>query len=113
MTGYETLLGLAKSKLNITWNDEGTNARLEAILAESVPAVSNMVGLGFDYENNEAVDGKGETFDYSQPSMERNVLMNFIAYEWNHKAELFRDAYCQDIQACRQRHALEVEDGGE
>ncbi|MCD8207198.1 MAG: hypothetical protein LUD72_04585 [Bacteroidales bacterium] len=112
MTGYEALLGLAKSKLNITWDDEGTNARLEAILAESVPAVSNMVGLGFDYEEDEAVDGS-EIFDYSQPSMERNVLMNHIAYEWNHKAELFRDAYHQDIQACRQRHALEAEDGGE
>ncbi|MCD8152044.1 MAG: hypothetical protein LUD71_03010 [Clostridiales bacterium] len=109
MTGHDGLFALAKGKLNITWSDTGTDARLEAILNDTVPAVSNMVGLTYDYDEEEALDEAGEVFDYSLPSMERNLLLNYMAYEWNHQADIFRSAYWQEIAACRQRHTLLAE----
>lgn len=98
------LLELAEAKLNITWNDEGTQSRIEAILDEAIPAVSNMIGLGYDYTSMTAIDENGEEFDYSEPSLERNVLMNYVAYEWNHQSGIFRESYWQEIAACRQKH---------
>ncbi|MCD8198242.1 MAG: hypothetical protein LUE24_13940 [Lachnospiraceae bacterium] len=106
MTGQDTLLTLAKGKLNITWDDTGTNARLEAILNDAIPVVCNMVGLVYSYTVQEALDEEGEVFDFSAPSMERNVLLNYISYEWNHRTDIFRSAYWQEIAACRQRHEL-------
>lgn len=106
MTGNDALIKLAKMKLNITWDDEGTNARVAAILAESIPTVSNMVGLAYDYSAKDALDENGDVFDYSAPSMEQNVLLNYIAYEWNHCVDTFWQNYWQMIAACRQRHEL-------
>lgn len=103
----DELLKLAKSKLNITWTDDGTDGRVLSILEDALPTVSNMVGLNF--VNGAPVEKNGDEFDFSQPSMERNVLLNYVAYEWNHQENLFREAYWQEIAACRQKHALESE----
>lgn len=106
MTGYDDLIVLAKAKLNITWDDEGTNARVASILAESIPTVSTMVGLEYDYSAQDALDENGDVFDYSEPSQERAVLLNYVAYEWNHCVDTFWPNYWQMIAACRQRHEL-------
>lgn len=109
----ETLTKLAKGKLNITWSDEGTDARLEAILEDAIPAVANMVGLIYDPPSETVTDGAGNEFDFAKPSIERNLLLNYSAYEWNHKADEFRAAYWQEIAACRQYHAMESADDEE
>lgn len=109
----DTLKELARRKLNITWDDEDTDSRLENIITDAIPNVANMVGLKYDYEKMEAIDGCGRVFDFTLPSVERIVLLNFIAYEWNHQANLFRANYWEEIAACRQKHALEAVRGGE
>lgn len=109
----ETLIALAKGKLNITWDDEGTNDRLTAILWDAIPIVANMVGLVYDYDQQAAIDESGEVFDFAAPSMERALLLNFVAYEWNHKADAFRGNYWQEIAACRQRHTLLAEEAAD
>ncbi|MCC8063685.1 MAG: hypothetical protein LIO70_01205 [Clostridiales bacterium] len=104
------LIALAKGKLNITWSDEGTDERVEAILEDAIPTVANMVGLEYDSANQAMVDTDGNAVDLTAPSMTRFVLLNYVAYEWNHMADTFRTAYWQEIAACRQEHALAAEE---
>lgn len=104
----DDLLVLAKSKLNITWDDPITDTRVINIIEEAVPAVSNMAGLLYDHRAAVAKEPDGRVFDFREASMERNLLMNYIAYEWNHKTDLFREAYWNEIAACRQERAMET-----
>lgn len=104
------LIALAKGKLNITWDDEGTNERVEAILEDAIPTVANMVGMEYNAADQVMTDASGNVVDLTTPSMTRVVLLNYVAYEWNHKADMFREVYWQEIAACRQENKLREED---
>lgn len=101
------LVSLVKGKLNVTWADKITDARVNTVLEDSIPKLCRMVGLHYDYETETAYDGAGEVFDFVIPSVERGLLLNYCLYEWNHKGDLFWPAYADDIASCRQRHSLE------
>ncbi|MBQ3089001.1 MAG: hypothetical protein IJD21_00360 [Oscillospiraceae bacterium] len=101
------LVVLVKGKLNITWSDKNTDARVDVVLEDAIPKLCRMVGLRYDYETGTAYDGAGEVFDFGIPSMERWLLLNYCLYEWNHKGDLFWAAYEDDIGSCQQRHDLE------
>lgn len=104
------LLALIRRKLNITWTDPGTENRLDDIMGDAVPTVCGMVGLRYDYDDETAYSANGAAFDFLAPSLDRSILLNWCLYEWNHKADLFRDAYKEEIDACRRRHLLETEE---
>lgn len=104
---------LVKGKLNVTWSDAATDARVYTLLEDAVPAICQMVGLRYDYTGQAAYDEAGNPFDFTTPSVERWLLLNYCLYEWTHKGDLFWAAYAQEIGSCRQRHSLETSPGEE
>ncbi|MCD8008441.1 MAG: hypothetical protein LUF68_05845, partial [Clostridiales bacterium] len=104
-------VGIVANRLrHITSKESGKTERIEAILEDAIPVVANMVGLNFDPVNQIAVDSSDNVIDLSAPSLTRTVLLNYVAYEWNHMADTFRTAYWQEIAACRQHYALAAEE---
>ena len=100
------LLALARDKVNVTWEDPITDRQLLRCVQEAVPAVCAMVALPYDYSQGAPLQPNGQPFDLVAPSPERTLLLNWVAYEFNHKADLFQANYRDDINACRQRWTL-------
>lgn len=68
----QALIEQVKRKLNITWEDDVTTARIEEIIASAIPDLKHKLGI---------VD---DDFDFSVPSAENTLLQNYCLYEWNH-----------------------------
>lgn len=79
------LLGQVKRKLNITWDDADTTARLEEIIESAIPTLKHKLGI-FDSE-----------FDFAAEGTENMLFKNYCLYEWNHCANEFDANYHQDI----------------
>lgn len=102
MDGSE-ITELVKRKLNITWNDTDTDARITQIIEDG---------------KSEIIDKAGITdpgFDFSKPSQERKLLLAYCFYEWNHALDEFQINYAEDILQARERwevasHAKEQTD---
>lgn len=87
----ETLTDKVKRKLDITWSDEGTDARVADIVATAEPTMRHKLGLP-------------DTFDFMTPGQEQNLLLAWCLYEWNHAADEFDGNYLNDILQVRQKH---------
>jgi hypothetical protein len=68
----EQLVYLVKRKLNITWEDPATNARVEDIMADVTPYLIHKLGI------------TDAAFDFSAPGTERSLYLSCCLYEWNH-----------------------------
>lgn len=90
------LLLLAKRALNITWDEAETDLRLTDILEDAVPALRFKLGAP-------------EEFDFSAPSPARKLLLAYCRYEYNGMAELFDDAYAQDLMTARMAFLLDTD----
>lgn len=84
------MLGLAKRKLNITWEDEDTDARLSEIIEDGIVELADKIGIS---------DG----FDFSQPGQERKLLLAYCLYGWNNALDDFERNYAPDILQARER----------
>ena len=84
------MLGLAKRKLNITWDDETTDARLSEIIEDGIIELADKIGIS---------DG----FDFSQPGQERKLLLAYCLYGWNNALDDFGRNYAADILQARER----------
>lgn len=95
----ERLIAQVKRKLNITWSDEDTNARVTEIIESAIPALKYKLGLADD-------------FDFSIPGIENDLFKSYCLYEFNHCKNEFDDNYANDILQVRQKnevaHYLEV-----
>lgn len=89
-----TLLGQVKRKLNITWDDEDTTARLEEIIESAIPDLKHRLGI---------VDPE---FDFSEPGPENTLFLAFCLYEWNHTVDEFDINYARMIANVRAIHAV-------
>lgn len=87
---------LVKRKLDITWEDAGTDARVADIIAVALPTMRHKLGLPADYSFEEA-------------GQEQALLLSFCLYEWNHAAADFDSNYLNDILQVRQKWQV-VED---
>lgn len=85
-----TMLGLAKRKLNITWDDDDTDARLSEIIEDGIVELADKIGIS---------DG----FDFSQPGQERKLLLAYCLYGWNNALDDFERNYASDILQARER----------
>ena len=97
------LFGQVKRKLNVTWDDDDTTARVEEIIDSAIPTLKHKLGI---------VD---PDFDFSVPGMENNLFKSYCLYEWNHCVNEFDDNYANDIAQVRARHTVEqhlAESGG-
>lgn len=84
------MLGLAKRKLNITWDDDDTDARLSEIIEDGIVELADKIGIS---------DG----FDFSQPGQERKLLLAYCLYGWNNALDDFESNYASDILQARER----------
>ena len=84
-----TLLGQVRRKLNVTWDDEETTARIDEIMESAVPDLKHRLGI---------VDSN---FDFSVPGDENTLYKNYCLYEWNHVLPDFDANYANDIAQVR------------
>jgi hypothetical protein len=85
------LLQDLKLKLNITWVEEETENRLNAILEDAKLALDFKLGAEVDYSSG----------------MERSLLLNYCMYEWNNCINEFDDNYFNNIMQLRQKYEVE------
>ena len=90
-----TLFGQVKRKLNITWDDDDTTARIEEIIDSAIPKMLRKLGIA------------DPDFDFSIAGEENALFLSYCLYEWNHCANEFDDNYSNDIAQCRQKHEVE------
>ena len=88
------LFGQVKRKLNVTWEDDETTARIEEIIESAIPTLIHKLGIA---------DSK---FDFSDPGMENNLFRAYCLYEWNHCTNEFDDNYANDIAQVQAKHAV-------
>ena len=91
----ERLLEQVKRKLNITWEDDDTNKRVEDIVQSAIPDMIHMLGIA------------DPDFDFSEPGMENTLFLAYCLYEFNHCLNEFDDNYTTMIYKCRARHEVE------
>jgi hypothetical protein len=100
----QVLFGQVKRKLNVTWDDPDTTARIEEIIESAIPTLLHKLGIA------------DSDFDFSEPGMENNLFKSYCLYEWNHCVNEFDDNYANDIAQVQARHTVkqhlaESEDG--
>ena len=91
----ELLTKQVKRKLNITWEDEDTNARVGDIMGDVGPWLIHKLGI---------VD---PAFDFSAPGPERSLYLACCLYEWNHiPRDEFEENYKYTIANVQQVHGV-------
>lgn len=98
------LFGQVRRKLNVTWDDDDTTARIEEIMGLAIPTMLHKLGIA------------DPDFDFSVPGMENNLFLNYCLYELNHCANEFDGNYANDIGQVREKNEVahylsESEDG--
>lgn len=88
-----TLTALVKRKLDITWSDETTDARVADIIAAAEPTMRHKLGLP-------------EGFDFTAAGQERSLLLSYCLYEWNQAVSEFDTNYLNDILQVRQKWSV-------
>ena len=92
MTG--NLLEQVKRKLNITWKDDDTEARVTDIIGSAIPTMIHKLGIA------------DPDFDFSEAGMENNLFKAYCLYEYNHCANEFDDNYANEIAQIRAKHEV-------
>lgn len=90
-----TLFTQVRRKLNITWDDDDTTARIEEIIDSAIPTLIHKLGIA------------DQDFDFSVPGMENNLFKAYCLYDWNHCLNEFDDNYSNDIAQVRRKHEVE------
>ena len=95
------LFDKVKQKLNITWEDEDTNSRIQNIIGSAIPTLTHKLGITDEY------------FDFADVGAEHNLFLAYCLYEWNHATNEFDDNYSNEIAQIRRKwevkHFLENE----
>lgn len=89
-----TLYGQVKRKLNITWEDEDTTARIEEIIESAIPDMLHKLGI------------TDSEYDFSISGAENLLFLAYCFYEWNHCLNEFETNYASMIAQVRQRHEV-------
>ena len=90
----ETLYAQVKGKLNITWEDEETTARVNKIINSAIPDLIHKLGI------------TDTDFDFSVDGAENTLFLAYCLYEWNHALSEFEDNYSSMIAQVRARHEV-------
>ena len=91
----ELLTQQVKRKLNITWSDEDTDARVDDIMHSVAPYLKHKLGASAE-------------FDFSAPGTERDLFLSCCLYEWNHiPRDEWEENYKHTIADVRARHEVE------
>lgn len=90
----ETLFAQVKRKLNITWEDEDTTARVNDIIATAIPDLIHKLGI------------TDPDFDFSVAGAENKLFLAYCLYEWNNAANEFDDNYHNDIAQVQDKYRV-------
>lgn len=90
----DRLIEQVKRKLNITWNDEDTNARISDIISSAIPDLAHILGIA------------DPNFDFSNAGIENTLFLSYCLYEYNHCLNEFADNYANLIAQARAKHAV-------
>lgn len=93
-----TLTALVKRKLDITWSDADTDARVADIIDAAEPTMRHKLGLP-------------EGFDFAAVGQERSLFLSYCLYEWNQATNEFDGNYLNDILQVRQKWAVKDAEG--
>lgn len=85
------LLIALKDKLNITWLEEETERKLERILESAKSALDRKLGADIDY---------------TKPSQEQELFLNYCMYSWNNCLNEFDNNYLNEIMQIRQYYEV-------
>lgn len=91
----QTLISQVKRKLNITWEDADTTARVNDIIQSAIPTLRHKLGIA------------DPNFDFGEPGMDNTLFLNYCLYDWNHCLNEFDDNYANDIAQIRAKHEVE------
>lgn len=91
----EKLTLQVKRKLNITWDDPTTDARVDEIMGDVGPWLIHKLGL------------TDPEYDFSAPGTARNLFLACCLYEWNHiPRDEFEENYKRTIADERAKHTV-------
>lgn len=90
----ERLVAQVRRKLNITWSDEDTSARIQDIIQSAIPDLKHILGIA------------DPDFDFSVAGTENTLFLAYCLYEWNHSLNEFADNYSNLIAQTRARHEV-------
>lgn len=89
------LMEQVKRKVNVTWEDNDTTARLEEIINSAIPYLIHRLGIA---DND---------FDFSNAGLENTLFLSYCLYEWNHCLNEFEDNYANMIATARDKHRVD------
>lgn len=88
------LMNIVKEHLNITWEDAETDSHVINIVNNAKITICNKLGL----END---------FNFSEPSQEQALFLNYILYFWNNATSDFDYNYRNEIMQLRRKREVE------
>lgn len=97
----ETLLQQVKRKLNITWSDPDTDARVSDIIEAAATVMLFKLGI------------TDPAFDFSEAGIENVLFLAYCLYLYNHCENEFEDNYMGLILQARAKHEVGVATDGE
>lgn len=89
------LLEQVKRKLNVTWEDDDTTARIEEIIESAIPVLLYKIGIA------------DPDFDFSAKGEENTLFLAYCLYDWNHVVEDFDLNYERMISETRAKHEVQ------
>jgi hypothetical protein len=89
-----TLYGQVRRKLNITWEDDETTARIEEIMESAIPDLKHKLGI------------TDSDYDFSVAGAENTLFLAYCLYEWNHALADFDLNYERMIAQVRSQHEV-------
>lgn len=91
----EKLVAQVKRKLNVTWSDEETDARVHEIILSAIPTMKHKLGIADDTD-----------FDFAEAGTENTLFLSYCLYEWNHCVNEFDANYANDLLQTRQKYEV-------
>lgn len=92
-----TTLAAVRRKLNITWNDEGTDARVADVVASVSPTLALRCGLEADH-------------DFTASDAEWGLFLNACLYEFSDALDDFWGNYAGELMAAHLRNVAGGDD---
>lgn len=90
----EALILQVKRKLNITWNDDDTESRVQDIIQSAIPTLKHKLGI------------TDPDFDFAIYGDENTLFKAYCLYEYNHCVNEFDDNYSNLIAQVRAKYEV-------
>lgn len=85
------LLADVKNYLNITWDDEATDAKISGLIASGAAYLDSKIG---------------DSADYTQDGLPRTMLMEYVRYARDSALDVFENNYLSMLLAMQNQKAV-------